>query len=181
MSGAIPGVSWYGAFRVVVFALLICNTAYYLVAGTPSKGLDALAWLLLLMLFVLETGFSGRLYTPGIAVAVRIARIIAAIGVCAAGAGYLVEQDSLDAINSGLWIAVVILLEVEVRRPRAVAHHHIWFAATAGALYTGLAVLVLSWAWRNEWMDAYDALLWLIAFAAIEMDLLALKRAQVTA
>ena len=47
------------------------------------------------------------------------------------------------------------------------------FTATAATLYTGLAVLVPIWGWRGEWFDAYDALLWLIAFATIEMDVLA--------
>lgn len=176
-----PGVSWYGAFKIVVFALLVGNTAYYLVAGTPSKGFDAVAWLVLLALFALQTGFSAHLSTSRAAAAIRIARLIAALGVCAAGAGYIVERDSLDAINTVLWIAVVVLLEFEVRRPRAVARHHIWFAASAGALYTGLAVLVLIWAWRGEWMDAYDALLWLIAFATIEMDVLTVTRAPAAA
>jgi hypothetical protein len=34
----------------------------------------------------------------------------------------------------------------------------------------------LLWAWRGEWFDAYDALLWLVAFAAIEMDVAAAAR-----
>ncbi len=166
----------YRAFRIAVVALLVCNTVYYLSAGTPSKGLDALAWLLLLMLFMLETGFSSRLFTPRAAAAMRIARVIAAIGVCAAGIGYLVEKDTLDAINTALWITVVLLLETEVRRPASVARHRSWFCICAFTLYTGLAVLVVAWAWRGEWMDAYDAALWLSAFATIEMDVLAQAR-----
>ena len=86
------------------------------------------------------------------------------------------ERESLDAINSGLWIAVVVLLEIEVRRPRDVARFRPWFAAAAAMLYTALALLVLTWGWRGEWLDAYDALLWLVAFAIIEMDVLATRQ-----
>ena len=50
---------WYPGFKAAVFALLACNTAYYLLGGTLTKAVDALAWLTLLALFALETGFDG--------------------------------------------------------------------------------------------------------------------------
>ena len=159
--------------RVAVFALLCCNTAYYLYAGTLSKGLDAGAWLVLLALFMLETGFAAHVRTPRAALAMRAGRVAAAAGICMAGIGYVLEQDALDTVNTALWIAVVVLLEIEVRHPRQVARMRKGFTAAAAALYTGLAILVLMWGWCGEWFDAYDALLWLIAFATIEMDVLA--------
>ena len=158
--------------RIAIFALLVCNTAYYLFAGTLSKFLDAAAWLVLLALFALETGFAGGIRTRAVAILVRSTRLAAAVAICVAGIVYIVENDWLDAINTGLWIAIVVTLEFEVRRPLAVARFRVWFAATATLLYTGLAALVFAWAWRGEWFDAYDALLWLMAFALIEMDLL---------
>jgi hypothetical protein len=163
---------WHNLFRIVIFALLLCNTAYYLYAGTLSKRLDAVAWLVLLALYALETEYGGPLREGRTAMALRAIRLAAAAAVCASGIGYIIEHNSLDAINTGLWIAVVLLLEFEVRRPRDVARYHRWFTATAITLYTALGALVLAWAWRGEWMDAYDALLWLTAFATIEMDVL---------
>ncbi len=162
-----------------MFALLACNTAYYFYAGTLSKGLDAAGWLVLLALFALETGLGGRLRAARAASAIRALRLLAAIAVCAAAIGYVIERNSLDAINSGLWIAVVVLLELEVRRPLDVARYRAWFSAAAAVLYTGLALLVLAWGWRQEWLDAYDALLWLIAFATIEMDVLGAARRKI--
>ncbi len=172
VSATAPTSPWYAGFRIAVFALLACNTAYYVYAGTPSKGLDALAWLALLALFALETGFGGRLRSPRAALTIRVLRLVAATAVCAAGIGYVIEHDSLDAINTALWIAIVVLLEFEVRRPREVAQYRARFTAAAAVLYTALATLVLAWGWRGEWLDAYDALLWLVAFATIEMDVL---------
>ena len=163
---------WYHGFRILVIALLAGNTAYYLYAGTLSKGLDATAWLVLLALYMLETGFAGQIRTPRAASAMHAARFIAAAGVCIAGVVYLIERNNLDAVNTGLWIAVVLLLELEVRRPRDVARYRTWFTAVAAVLYTGLAAMVLAWGWRGDWFDAYDALLWLVAFAGIEMDLI---------
>ena len=158
--------------RIALFALLVCNTAYYLVASTLSKGLDATAWLVLLALFALETGVPGSMRTRGATIAVRGARLAAAAAVLAAGIGYVVERDWLDAVNTALWIAIVAMLEFEVRRPLAVARYRVWFAATATMLYAGLGLLVCAWLWRREWFDAYDALLWLLAFALLEMDVL---------
>ena len=169
-AGSIPPP--HRGLRIAIFALLFCNTAYYLFAGTLSKFLDAAAWLVLLALFALETGLAGGIRTRAAAIAVRGTRLAAAAAICAAGIIYVVAKDWLDALNTGLWIAIVVTLEFEVRRPLAVARRRLLFVATATLLYAGLATLVFAWAWRGEWFDAYDALLWLMAFALIEMDLL---------
>jgi hypothetical protein len=163
---------WHSGIRLAIFALLCCNTLYYLYAGTLGKQLDAVAWLVLLTLYALEASEAGYLRGKRTAIALRAIRLVAAVGICAAAICYLVEQNALDAINTILWIAVVALLEFEVRCPQAIAQYHNWLAATAIALYTMLGLLVMAWVWRGAWLDAYDALLWLLAFATIEMDVL---------
>ena len=155
-----------------MFALLVCNTAYYLFGTTWTKGLDELAWLTLLALFALETGFDGRFRARRMMTVIHGLRLAAAAAVGAAAIGYAYQREWLDAVNTALWIAVVVLLETEVRAPHAVTRHRAGFTATAVTLYGGLAALVLAWAWRGEWLDAYDAALWLTAFAMIEMDVL---------
>jgi hypothetical protein len=102
----------------------------------------------------------------------RYARLLAAFGVLAATVGYVFEENLLDAVNTILWIAVVVLLEIEFRKPALAARRRFEFSAVAVALYGGLALLVTIWAWRGEWFDAYDALLWLLAFATIELDVM---------
>ena len=176
-SGSAP--PWHAAFKIAVFALLACNTAVYLFAGTVSEALDATAWLVLLALFEMETGFGDRFRASGTAIAIHGTRLAAAAAISAAAIGYAYQNEWLDAVNTGLWLAVVVLLEIEVRHPRAVARRRVSFAATAAVLYTGLAVLVLIWAGHGEWFDAYDALLWLTAFAMIEMDVLRISRREV--
>lgn len=167
----------YRWIKAAVFALLVLNTGIYLASGTLSEGLDSIAWLTLLALFQLETG-SGRVLRPGPGLAavhgIRLA-CVAAIGVAAAG--FLYNSDWLDAANSGLWIAVVVLLEVGVRRPATVAAQRARFTAAAAMLYAGLTAVVLVWLWRGEWFDAYDAALWLVAFATIEVNVLGAKEA----
>ncbi len=167
-----PAARQYSWFKATVFALLACNALIFAASGTLTHGLDAAAWFVLLMLFELETAHGDRFNGKHAVAAIHVIRLAAAAGVAAAAVGYVYEHEWLDAVNSWLWIAVVVLLEVEVRYPRAVAQGRRWFVAAAGALYGGLAALVLLWAWRGEWFDAYDAALWLIAFATIEINVL---------
>jgi len=163
--------------KAAVFALLVLNAGIYLASGTFSDGLDSIAWLTLLALFELETGLAPILRTgPAVAIVHAIRLIcVAAIGIAAAG--YLYNSEWLDAANSGLWIAVVALLEVGVRRPAAVAAQRARFTAAAAMLYAGLLAVVLVWLWRGEWFDAYDAALWLVGFATIEMNVLRARKA----
>lgn len=159
--------SW---IRAALFALLAWNTGYYLLRGTSSQGLDSAAWLTLLVLFELESGPAAWAVNRSAAAAIRLLRLAAAGALGAALLGYLREQEWLDAINSGLWIAVVGLLEIEVRRPD-MAMRTTWKLAAA-ILYAGLGALALAWLLRGEWFGAYDAALWLAAFATLELDLL---------
>ena len=158
-------------FKAVLFPILAVNTAYFAIYGTASKGIDAAAWLTLFVLFEAETSFGDRLSSARAKLAVRVLRLFAAAGVFAATIGYVFEDNALDAVNSALWIAVVVLLELELRFPRATSRHRGTFDALAVSAYGGLGVLVVLWALRGMWIDAYDAALWLTAFAAIELDI----------
>jgi hypothetical protein len=169
---SVAGVVHGTPYRAALYALLLTNAFCYAWAGTRSEALDAAAWLVLLALFDIETRWPEWLHSGSRRALLRLVRLAAAAGVVAAMAGYAVEEDVLDAVNSVLWIAVVILLEAEVRFPELVAKARRAFTATAVLLYGGLAVLVVLWAAQRLWFDAYDALLWLVAFATLELNVL---------
>jgi len=159
-----------------MLALLALNAGVYLDSGTLNEGIDSIAWLTLLALFQLESGFGRVLHALSVIAAVHGIRFAALAAVAAAAAGFVYNNDWLDAANSMLWIAVVVLLELEIRRPATVAVHRARFTAAAATLYSGLGALVLVWLWRGEWFDAYDATLWLVAFATIELKVLEAAR-----
>jgi hypothetical protein len=159
------------AVKALLFALLAVNTAWFAFAGETSKALDAAAWLVLLALFMIETAHGERLRGRGTRTAVRSLRLAAAIAVLAALVRYVLEANVLDTVNTALWIGVVVLLEAELRFPRAVARARPLYLGAALVLYGGLSILVVLWALRGEWFDAYDAAAWLAAFALLEMDL----------
>ena len=160
-----------GRLKAGLIALLVGNTSVYLWRGTPSEALDSLAWLVLLLSFEAETGRDGLRIGPRTALFVRGCRLVAAGALVAAVIGYFRDEEWLDVANLGLWITVVALLEAQVRYPGLAAQRRAAFICLAVALYTALSTVMLAWAWRGEWFDAWDALLWLIAFATIEMNL----------
>jgi hypothetical protein len=162
--------------KAALFLLLAVDTAYFAFSGSTSKAIDAAAWLMLLVLYELENR-SARAQRSQPRIAMRALRLAAAAAVVAATVGYVFEDDVLDAVNSVLWIGVVVLLELEFRRPALMQRARVSFVTASVVLYGGLALLVVIWAWRREWFDAYDALLWLLAFATIEMDTLRPKAA----
>jgi hypothetical protein len=168
---AVPVFSW---FKAVVFALLAANAAAFVYWGTASEGLDSLAWLILLVLFEFESG-SG-LMPPQRAAIVHGARLAAAVAIPVAAIGYALDREWLDAVNSALWIVVVAVLELQVRFPVTAARYRALSGAALAALYAGLGSVAAVWLWNEDWFSAYDALLWLIAFATIEINVLQLLR-----
>lgn len=176
MAPAVVMSRWYFPLKLAVFALLACNAVVFSFTGSLTEALDAAAWLSLLALFELETAHGERLREQYAGVVIHAIRLAATLAVAAAAVGYIYEREWLDAVNSWLWIAVVLLLEFEVRHPQAVEERRALFASAATALYAGLAALVLAWAWQREWFDAYDALLWLVAFVTIEINVLQIPR-----
>lgn len=158
--------------RPLIYALLAANTAWYLATAPWSKGLDSIAWYALLMLFAVETAAPPWLAKPQARHLLHGLRAFAACAIVAATVAYLDERNWLDALNIGLWILVVVVLECELRFPQAAPQHRRLFAAAAGVLYAGIAALIPLWALDGAWLDAWDAALWLAAFALIELDLL---------
>jgi len=159
-----------------LYVLLAGNTLWFLGVAPWTKGLDSLAWFALLMLFALETvnrPWLEKMHARGL---VHLLRFGAAAAIAASAWGYLQQHEWLDAINIGLWILVVVLLECELRFAHWVARLRRLFTTGAIVLYGVIAALIPLWALRGEWIDAYDAVLWLIAFALIEMDVLKLAR-----
>ena len=79
----------------------------------------------------------------------------------------------VDVINAGVWLLVVLLLEIDVRlqehkRFEGLALH----VSTAAkvVLYGTLAAAVVVWAIMGDFVDWWDALLWLVAFVFIELN-----------
>jgi len=158
--------------KPVLFALLGFNAVVYAAAGRGTEMLDALAWFALLLLFELETRCPRWTGVARNAIALDLLRLIAAGAVFWAAVAFVREDEWLDAANAWLWIGVVAVLELEVRAPAWVARYRRSAIAVSVALYGALAIVAAGWFTQGEWFDGYDAVLWIAAFALLELDLL---------
>ena len=80
----------------------------------------------------------------------------------------------LDMINSGAWLLVVVVLEGDVwlqLRGRLNGLLLTISRYTKLVLYLLLAVAVVCWIAMGDWLDGWDAAIWLIAFVFIELNL----------
>jgi|SRR5690606_11387125 len=166
-------------FKWSVYALLAANVWLYARHGTVNETLDTAAWVLLLLLFEWETGgwsMSGMQRRMAHAL-----RTMAAVAVVWACAGYGLAREWLDFANAATWLGVVLVLELELRIPAARAGFHHLRRQFAAVLYAALAAFAMAWLVSgiaggepSAWLDAWDALLWLLAFAVIELNVFGL-------
>ena len=97
-------------------------------------------------------------------------------GVIASPAGLLEGQRLalVDVINSAAWILVVILLEIEVRLLTRWGGGSRSMSRLANSLkvvlYTTLVVAAIYWGFKGDFLDFWDAALWLFAFVFIELN-----------
>ena len=86
----------------------------------------------------------------------------------------------LDVVNSAAWILVVILLEIEVRvltRWGAVLRPATRMTnAFKMMLYATLVVAAIYWGFKGDFLDFWDAALWLFAFVFIELNVFEWQR-----
>lgn len=91
----------------------------------------------------------------------------------AAGSTEIIRLAWLDVINSSVWILVVLVLEADVRLQE---HNRLeGFALLASkaaklVLYTTLFLAAVYWGVKGDFVDFWDAFLWLVAFVFIELN-----------
>jgi hypothetical protein len=79
----------------------------------------------------------------------------------------------VDVINAGVWILVVIVLEIDVRlqeRNRLTQIAYRLSYATKFILYSTLLLAAIYWGFKGDFVDFWDAFLWLVAFVFIELN-----------
>jgi len=117
---------WYPGFKAAVFALLAYNTAYYLFGRAWTQALDALAWLTLLALFALETGFDGAVgaLKPRPCMIPNIEALCRHVSTMSRSLGKPSRPEDRRSrlILSVDWLPALFAHTVEYPRPRACIH-----------------------------------------------------------
>lgn len=79
----------------------------------------------------------------------------------------------VDVINAGVWLLVVIVLEIDVRlqeRNRLVGAALKASSLSKYVLYSVLLIAAIYWGVKGDFVDFWDAFLWLVAFVFIELN-----------
>ncbi|MGI9234311.1 MAG: hypothetical protein ACR2RD_11820 [Woeseiaceae bacterium] len=79
----------------------------------------------------------------------------------------------VDVINAAVWLLVVLVLEIDVRlqeRGRFEGRALKASNATKVALYSVLFLAAVYWGFKGDFVDFWDAFLWLVAFVFIELN-----------
>ena len=90
-----------------------------------------------------------------------------------AGLAAITRLAWVDVINSGVWLVVVFLLEVDVRLQERNRLQGLALSASTGLKYGLYSILLLAaiyWGVMGDFVDFWDAFLWLLAFFFIEMN-----------
>jgi len=78
-----------------------------------------------------------------------------------------------DIINAGVWILVVVILEIDVQlQERSRYEGAALYASNAFkfVLYSTLFLVAVYWWFKGDFVDFWDAFLWLVAFVFIELN-----------
>ncbi len=79
----------------------------------------------------------------------------------------------VDVINAGVWLLVVLVLEIDVRlQERLKLEGAVLYLSNASkyVLYSVLFLAAVYWGVKGDFVDFWDAFLWLVAFVFIEMN-----------
>ncbi|MGB5470716.1 MAG: hypothetical protein WBM64_09890 [Woeseiaceae bacterium] len=79
----------------------------------------------------------------------------------------------VDVINAGVWLFVVMLLEIDVRLQEQDRYEGLALQLSSIAkfvLYSLLLLAAIYWGLKGDFVDFWDAFLWLVAFVFIELN-----------
>ena len=150
--------------------------------------IDTAAWVALLLMFELETYvLEDEHFTRAVARSLHSLRTICYAFIVYAFYGYIAHllaldgaQENtitlawLDVINSAVWLLVVIVLEIDVRlqeRNRYEGAALYVSNAIKVVLYALLLLAAIYWGMNGDFVDFWDAFLWLVAFVFIELNI----------
>lgn len=162
----------FAMLKYGVYLLLAGNVAAMLLWRSAAEMLDSLGWLLLVAVMEYETRIPRRWRHRWLPTYFALLLRLLGYGlVLQAWALFRHQSMWLDLANATLWLLVCAALEYDVhlhehlsRREQAFRH------AIKFTLYGLLAGCAALWGLRGDWLGFYDALLWLLAFFAIELN-----------
>jgi len=85
----------------------------------------------------------------------------------------------VDLINSGTWLFVVLVLEMDVRVQQGNSLFSVFQRVSSFSkwiLYGILLLAAIYWGFKGDFVDFWDAFLWIVAFVFIELNVFNLQQ-----
>lgn len=99
------------------------------------------------------------------------------------GHAELVRLAWVDVINAGVWLLVVLLLEIDVRLQEKGLFEGMALRVSNALKYLLYGILFLAlvyWFFKGDFVDTWDAFLWLVAFFFIELNVIEWRHEDMT-
>ncbi len=96
----------------------------------------------------------------------------------------IVRLAWVDVINSAVWLLVVLLLEIDVRLQEKGRFEGFALAASTASKFVLYSILLLAavyWGVKGDFVDFWDAFLWLVAFVFIELNVFEWRQEEIEA
>jgi hypothetical protein len=164
-------------FKCAVYGLLAFNLYLLIRIDLNAEVLDQIGWLILLGVFEWESTTLHRDYRPREKLALGAAQAVGYVTVIVGWIGYWLTSQWPEFVNATLWLCVVVLLFADVHWP---AHFRspAWRLRSLLKLatYGGLVGCAVYWAVHGDLLDFYDAVLWIVCFAAVELNIFSFEQ-----
>lgn len=168
--------AWFRPLKAVVYAALLANVGVFMWDADDwlaPKAIDQIGWVIILAVFEWETGrlVRGRPLTsisPG-ALAAELAGYACALF---ALAHYVAIADPVEIANASAWLAISALIWIDLFHPEGARGR--LRSATRWTLYALTFACAVIWGVTGDWLDFQDAVIWIICFFVIEINIFGL-------
>lgn len=143
--------------RYGILGLLLLNLAFFSSSEMTLRCIDALGWLLILVFIEWKLCDSDNNPMTLWQLVIQIV----ALGMIFLSCGNsFIQQDWVSLANELTWLCVLLLPE----------YAYIKYKFLKFVLYISLVVYAIYWGIHHEWLDCYDAVLWITAFLQLEYE-----------
>lgn len=159
--------------KYTIFGVLVIDMLIYLWGSTLNEALDSVGWLLLLGTFEYESASLEHDYdSPWEKYALMAMQTLGYGITLKVTITYGLHHEWLDLANSFLWLMVCATIAYDIYAPGEFGSGE-WRLRNAikMALYMALVACAVTWGVEGEWLDFFDACLWIVCFAVVELNI----------
>jgi hypothetical protein len=167
------GARLFRLLKYTLYALLAFNIYLFATRETVVEALDSLGWVILLGTFEYESSSLHENYSSKREQYALIgAQCIGYALALHAAAAYALAGEWLDLTNAVAWLLVCAAIGYDIYAPGDYGGRE-WRLRNAIkiALYGALVAIAVWWGVAGDWLDCYDATLWILCFAVVELNI----------